>query len=71
MDLSQAMEILENMSDEQKAAELLAKLDAGSKRLGELVMNRDKSLPHNDWQKLCDQAKQEVDAVLAEIAKYQ
>lgn len=67
MDLSHVMEILENMSDEARAAELLKELNDSTKELGTLIMNQDNKLSHDEWKSKCDAAKEKVDSIIKKI----
>ena len=61
------LEKLENLDDEVLAVELLKEFNAKTKRLGELVLNKDSSLDHEEWKKLCDSAKEDVDKIVSRI----
>lgn len=69
-ELEELLDKLENIEDEAAAAALLREFNEKSKVLGHLLMNTDKSLSHDEWKKMCDQAKQDVDAVLEKIRSY-
>lgn len=61
--------VLEEMEDEQKAAHLLSEFNKRTKELGELILNKEQSLNHEEWKKLCDDAKAQVDSIIAKILK--
>lgn len=61
------LRILENLDDEQLAVDLLNEFNAKTKKLGQLILNQDSSLPHEEWKKLCDQSKIEVDQIIKKI----
>lgn len=69
-ELEELLDKLENIEDEAAAAALLREFNEKSKVLGQLLMNTDKTLSHDQWKNLCDQAKQDVDAVLEKIRSY-
>jgi len=69
LNLFDVMNKLENLEDEVLAAKLLGELTKKNKRLGQLLLNTDTSLTHKEWKKLCDEAKIEVDTILAQIQK--
>lgn len=66
-DINNILEILENLEDEELAVELLREFNSASKDLGKLLLNLDKSLPHDEWKRQCDVAQKRVDAVVAKI----
>lgn len=66
-DINTILEKLENLEDEELAVELLKEFNATSKILGKLLLNLDKSLPHEEWKKQCDEAQKNVDAVVSRI----
>ena len=69
LNLIDLMSKLENLEDEILATKLLAELTSKNKKLGQLLLNTDKTLSHVEWKKLCDQAKVEVDEIVARIQK--
>ena len=66
-EINNILEILENLEDEELAVELLREFNLASKALGKLLLNLDKSLPHEEWKKQCDDAQKRVDAVVSRI----
>ncbi len=66
-EINKILAVLEEMEDEQKAAHLLSEFNKKTKELGELVLNKEQNLDHSEWKKLCDNAKEQVDSVIAEI----
>ncbi len=66
-DINEILEKLENLEDEELAVELLREFNLASKALGKLLLNLDKSLPHEEWKKQCDDAQKRVDAVVSRI----
>ncbi len=69
-EMNALMEILENMEDEQLAAQLLKKLNDKTKDHGQLIINRDPNMSHAEWKVLSDEAKAQVDLVVNEIKSY-
>ncbi|WP_127714235.1 hypothetical protein [Halobacteriovorax sp. HLS] len=65
--LEEVMNKLETMEDEQLAVVKLKEFNDATKELGELLMNLNKDLSHDEWKKRCDTAKKKVDAVVNEI----
>ncbi len=68
-DMNEVMDILERMSDEELAVVLLKEFNAKTKALGQLLMNHDSELDHGHWKAQCDDAKKEVDDIVAKIKK--
>ncbi len=66
-EVNMIMEKLENLEDEVLAVELLKEFNRKTKRLGELVLNQDAQLSHDEWKNLCDQAQEEVDEIVNRI----
>ena len=66
-EINELFEILENHDDEELAVELLKEFNLATKKLGKLVLNLDKTLPHEQWKKDCDQAQQDLDQVVTRI----
>lgn len=66
-EINELLEILENHDDEELAVELLKEFNLATKKLGKLVLNLDKTLPHEQWKKDCDQAQQDLDQVVTRI----
>lgn len=66
-EINRILEILENHDDEDRAVELLKEFNAASSRLGKLLLNLDKTLGHDEWKRLCDQAQNELDAIVLKI----
>jgi hypothetical protein len=60
---------LEQLEDEELAVKLLREFNDATRELGTMLMNKDQSLTHEEWKEQCDKAKQQVDAVLAQIEK--
>ncbi len=69
-ELNEIMDILENMEDEELSAQLLVKLNKSMSHLGKLVMNMDPNLNHDEWENLCDQARDDLEQVIAEIKNH-
>jgi hypothetical protein len=67
IEIDEVMEILENMEDEQLAVIKLKEFNDATKVLGELLMNLDKELSHDEWKVRCDHAKKEVERIVDEI----
>lgn len=66
----EVMNILEDMQDEELAVEFLKEFNAKTKALGTLLMNHDPSLDHGHWKAQCDDAKKEVDDIVAKIKSH-
>jgi hypothetical protein len=66
-DINRLLEILENCEDEDRAVKLLQEFNGASKRLGKLLLNLDKTLPHEEWKKQCDVVQKELDGIVARI----
>ncbi|PIP91888.1 MAG: hypothetical protein COW01_11840 [Bdellovibrionales bacterium CG12_big_fil_rev_8_21_14_0_65_38_15] len=69
-EIEELLNKLEDIEDEVLAASLLSEFNAKSKVLGQLLMNIDTSLSHDEWKKRCDIAKKELDSVLSKIKDY-
>lgn len=67
VEVNEVLEILENMEDETLAAELLREFNEKTKSLGQLILNKDQNLGHDEWKNLCDVAKKEVDSIVKRI----
>ncbi len=66
-EIEEVMEILESLEDETLAVSLLQEFNEKTKALGQLVMNMDKSLEHDEWKENCDQAKKDVEEIIKKI----
>lgn len=66
-EITVVMEKLEGLDDEALAVSLLKEFNDKTGRLGVLLQNLDPALSHEEWKKLCDQAKTQVDQVIAKI----
>ena len=66
-EINEVMEILEEMADEELAVSLLKELNEKTKALGTLIVNRDKALDHAEWKTQADDAKKQVDDLVAKI----
>lgn len=67
VELNEIMNILEELADEALAVELLQEFNGKSKTFGKLIVNTSNELDHVEWKKQCDQAKSELDEVIAKI----
>ena len=67
VELDKIMEKLELIEDEQLAVSLLKEFNDKTKVLGQLITNKDPSLSHSDWEKLCLDAKKDVDSIVKKI----
>jgi len=67
VELDQIMEKLELIEDEQLAVTLLKEFNEKTKLLGQLITNRDPNLSHSEWERLCSDAKKNVDNVVKKI----
>lgn len=66
-DINRLLEILENCEDEDLAVKLLQEFNGASKRLGKLLLNLDKTLPHDEWKRQCDVVQKELDEIVKRI----
>ena len=66
-EINTILEKLENLEDEELAVELLREFNGSSKKLGKLILNLDKSIPHEEWKAQCDQARLELNNVIKRI----
>lgn len=66
-EINEILEKLENLEDEELAVELLREFNLASKKLGKLVLNLDKSIPHEEWKKECSVAQEELNSVIKRI----
>lgn len=66
-EINEILEKLENLEDEELAVELLREFNLASKKLGKLVLNLDKSIPHEEWKKECNVAQEELNSVIKRI----
>lgn len=68
-DLNSILDILEKYEDidEAHAIKLLREFNVASKELGKLLLNLDKSLSHEEWKGLCDEAQKRLDSVVSTI----
>lgn len=69
-EIEELLNKLEDIEDEVLAASLLREFNEKSKVLGQLLMNTDTSLSHDQWKIKCDEAKKELDSILAKIKDY-
>ena len=67
VEIDKIMEKLELIEDEQLAVSLLKEFNDKTKVLGQLITNRDPNLSHSDWEKLCANAKKDVDTIVKKI----
>jgi hypothetical protein len=70
VELNTIMEIIENIEDEQASIDLLKDFNLKTKKLGNLIMNRDVELSHKNWEIQCKEAKKEVDLIVKKIREY-
>jgi hypothetical protein len=66
-EINELLEKLENLEDEVLAVELLKEFNLASKKLGKLVLNLDKTIPHDQWKKDCDEARLELNQIIKRI----
>jgi hypothetical protein len=69
-ELSEIMEKIESIEDEQAAIDLLKDFNVKTKKLGNLIMNRDVELSHKNWEAQCEEAKKETDLIVKKIREY-
>jgi predicted transcriptional regulator len=65
--MDQVIAKLESLEDEELAVKLLKEFNDRTKALGELIMNKDEALDHEEWKQKCDEAKEKVDELLERI----
>lgn len=70
VELSEIMEKIECIEDDQAAIDLLKDFNLKTKKLGNLIMNRDVELSHNSWEAQCKEAKKEADLIVKKIREY-
>lgn len=63
------LEKIEEM-DEEAAISLLKQFNSASKYLGQLLLNLDTSLKHDEWKKKCDEAQKELDLIVKKIMDF-
>lgn len=63
------IEMLENLDDEQLAAQLLQKFTTAQSKASKLLLNHDHSLDHHEWKAACDKANEELRAIVEQIEK--
>jgi predicted metal-dependent phosphoesterase TrpH len=68
--LDEIMEKLEKIEDEQLAVVLLKEFNDKTKELGKLIVNKESDLSHEEWERLCEKAKKDVDEVIKKIKEY-
>ncbi len=60
---------LEDLEDETMAVELLREFNDATREHGQLLLNKDQNLDHEEWKKQCDQAQKRVESVVERINK--
>ena len=70
VELDEIMEKLEKIEDEQLAVVLLKEFNDKTKELGKLIVNKESDLSHDEWERLCEKAKKDVDEVIKKIKEY-
>ena len=70
VELDEIMEKLEKIEDEQLAVVLLKQFNDKTKELGKLIVNKESDLSHEEWERLCEKAKKDVDEVIKKIKEY-
>jgi divalent metal cation (Fe/Co/Zn/Cd) transporter len=58
---------LEELEDESLAVELLKEFNDATREHGQLLLNKDQNLDHEEWKKQCDQAQKRVESVVSKI----
>ena len=66
-DWEELLVILEEMEDQILATYLLSQLNQKSAVWGKLFVNIDKKIPHEEWDKKCRLAKNELDRIISQI----
>ena len=69
-EINEILEILENMQDEELSTSLLFEFNEATRHHGQLLMNRDPELDHDDWKQKCDDAAKEVDLIIKKIQSH-
>ena len=70
-EIEQLTQILEDADDQQLAVELLKELNESTRLHGNLLMNKDPNLDHDEWKNKCDEAQQRVLEVVKKIKAIQ
>jgi hypothetical protein len=65
--MANLMAKLEELEDQELAIKLLKKFNDKTAELGQLIMNQDEKLDHENWKNKCDNLKKEVDQIVTEI----
>lgn len=68
-EMEKVMAKLESLEDQELAVSLLKEFNDATKRLGQLLMNLDPTLSHNEWKHKCDEAQKSVDEIVQKIVK--
>lgn len=66
-DVNAILAKLEDLEDEELAVELLREFNSASKTLGQLILNMDKTITHEEWKSRCDVAQKALDKVVKRI----
>ncbi len=68
-EIERVLAILEGLENEALAVEYLKKFNDATREFGQLLMNQEDGLGHEEWKKKCDRAKEEVEKIVDEIQK--
>ena len=71
IEITEILNILEKMEDQEMATKLLKEFNNATKLHGQLLMNKDSNLSHDDWKKQCDLAQINVIKIVDKIKKFE
>lgn len=66
-EIERVLEKLEGLENEALAVEYLKKFNDATKEFGQLLLNQEQALDHEEWKKACDRAKKQVETIVEEI----
>ena len=69
-EITEILDILEQMEDEVTATELLKEFNNATKVHGELILNRNPELTHEDWKRECSRSLIKVNKIIEKIKSY-
>lgn len=58
---------LEQLEDETLAVQLLKEFNDATRDHGQILLNKDQNLDHDEWKKECDKSQERVNSVLKKI----
>lgn len=66
-EINDVLEKLEGLEDEALAVSLLKEFNDATRKHGQLLMNKEQALNHDEWKKECDEAQAEVARIINQI----